>query len=472
MRINTLAIARRKARRIIMQKQPAEKSYVFDKGYRDVGHAFATTWGQTFDSASVKKLFSNVLLFIPNLVVFLIITAFRVVLNSIISLLLIIAFVTVAPTVYIGFVLVAFWDSVYRVFKRISSVCPNCQYRFDLPAYICPSCGRVHSRLIPSQYGIFKRKCLCGKKLPTTFFNGRQKLEAQCVKCGFDLRDGGNHVDICIPVVGGASAGKTCFINMAISRIEQSVAAKKGYVFEYISNGLNDYEDIVRGMNSGYLPEKTSDMRLKYYQFYLAPKGEKVKRLVSICDVGGEIYADNNMIGNQIGFRYANAFIIVIDPLSIIEYKKEVGKSINLSQYGASAMTIDEILSRLITTLENLYSISSKVMLKTDVAIVFTKCDLPGLGEQIGRSAVNIYIRNHYATKEAASNILCEAFLRKHQEDNFVNNVKSKFKSVQYFTCTSLGNINGKGGFTPEGVEEPIMWLMKKILNNTADEKR
>ena len=36
-------------------------------------------------------------------------------------------------------------------------------------------------------------------------------------------------------------------------------------------------------------------------------------------------------------------------------------------------MNIDEILSRLVTTLENLYSMSSKAMLKTDVAIVFTE---------------------------------------------------------------------------------------------------
>lgn len=454
-----------------MEKQPAEKSYVFDKGYRDVGNAFATTWGQTFDSASVKKLFSNILLFIPNLVVFLIITTFRVALNSLISVLLVVGFLIVAPIVYIGFVIVAFFDWVYRTIKRISSICPNCQYRFDLPTYICPSCGRKHTRLVPSKYGIFKRKCLCGTKLPTTFFNGRQKLGSVCTNCGFDFKyksSSGDQVEICIPVVGGASAGKTCFINMAILQIQENVANKKGYDFEYLSNGLNEYEDIVQGMKRGYLPEKTSDMRLKYYQFYLTPKGEKTKRLVSICDVGGEIYADGNIIGDQIGFRYANAFVVVVDPLSISLFRKEISSKVNLAQYGASAMTIDDILSRLVTTLENLYSISSKVMLKTDVAIVFTKCDLPGLDDQIGRRAVNMYTRNHYATREAASNILCEAFLRKYEEDNFVNNVKSKFKSVQYFTCSSLGGINNSS-FNAEGVDEPIMWLMKKII---SDENR
>ncbi len=450
-----------------MERQPAEKSYVFDKGYRDVANTFATTWGQTFDSGSIKQLFSNVLLFIPNLIVFLIITVFRVVLNSVISILLIAAFLIVAPVVYVGFVIVAFFDWVYRLIKRISSICPNCQYRFDLPTYLCPTCNVRHTRLIPSQYGIFKRKCECGTKLPTTFFNGRQKLKSICTKCNFDLsykKHGGQQVEISIPVVGGASAGKTCFINMAISRLEGGIAAKKGYDFQFLANGLNEYEDIVQGMNRGHLPDKTSDMRLKYYQFYMTPKGEKVKQLVSVCDVGGEIYGDTDIIGSQIGFRYANGFIIVIDPLSVTEYRQEIGQSTDLRKYGASAMTVDDILSRLVATLENLHSISAGAMLKTGVAIVFTKCDLPGLDGMIGRGAVDAYVRTHTATRDAACNILCEAFLRKYGEDNFVNNMKSKFQSVQYFTCSSLGDVNSKS-FNPDGVEAPILWLMKKITN-------
>ena len=449
-----------------MERQPADKSYVFDKGYRDVHKAFSLTWGQTFDSANISKMFSNKLLFLPNLIVFLAITFFRIVLNSILSILLIAVFLIVTPFVYSGFVIVALLDSVYRAFKRISSVCPNCQYRFGLPAYLCPNCGRTHSRLIPSKYGIFKRKCVCGNKIPTTFFNGRQKLKAICPKCNFDLRDGGKHVEICIPVIGGPSAGKTCFINQAISQIENGVDYKREYAFNYIDNGLNDYVEISRGLKSGYLPEKTSDLRLKYYQFYLTPKAEKVKRLISICDVAGEIYDDTSMIGNQIGFRYANAFVFLIDPLSISEYRKAVGKNCNISEYGASSLTIDEILSRLILILENLYSISSRTLLKTDVAVVFTKCDIPGLDETIGEKAVDKYIRNNYATREEASNILCEAFLHKYEEDNFVNNMKSKFKSVQYFTCSSLESLS-KGTYAPQNVEKPIMWLINKIMRNS-----
>ena len=75
------------------------------------------------------------------------------------------------------------------------------------------------------------------------------------------------------------------------------------------------------------------------------------------------------------------------DPETLASYKEELEKRFRIAGFGASTMSIDEILSRLVTTLENMYSISSKAMLKTDVAIVFTKCDIPGLDEIIGKKA-------------------------------------------------------------------------------------
>lgn len=448
-----------------MEKQPAEKSYVFDKGYRDVARAFSVTWGQTFDSDSIKRLFSNVVLLLPNLIVFLLITAFRIVLNTVISVLLVAVFLILAPFVYIGFVLVAFLDFLYRLFKRISSVCPNCQYRFDLPAYLCPKCKQKHSRLIPSRYGVFKRKCLCGQKLPTTFFNGRQKLQAMCNKCNNGLRDGGQHVEICIPVIGGVSAGKTCFVNTLISKIEDGAAVKAGFSFEYVL-GTGNYRNIIQGMKQGFLPPKTNDMRLKYDQFYLTPKGESVKRLISLCDVGGEIYANDRLISEQIGFRYANAFIMVIDPLSVRAYRKEAQDTVDLAQNGASAMTIDAILNRLVVTLENLCNLSAKEMLKTDVAVVFTKADLPGLDALIGKTAVANYRQSHRVSEAEASSALCEAFLRQYEEDNFVHTLRSKFQSVQYFACSALGTSQQGKAFQAVGMEGPVNWLLERIRKN------
>ena len=108
--------------------------------------------------------------------------------------------------------------------------------------------------------------------------------------------------------------------------------------------------------------------------------------------------------------------------------------------------------------------ISSKAMLKTDVAIVFTKCDIPGLDEIIGKKAVANCMRNKKVSQEEATNMVCEAFLRKYGEDNFANNIKSKFNSVQYFTCSSLGYNQNESQYIPDGVKAPILWIYKKIF--------
>lgn len=420
---------------------------------------------KAWDTVPYSKLVMLEFTFVCDFFVFGAITIFNIVLNTLISVVLACAFILAVPLVYIGFLLVWFADFVYRTVKRISSRCPYCQNKFALPVYKCPSCGNKHTKLIPSSYGIFKRKCLCGEKIPTTFFNGRQKLESFCPVCEFNVRDGGKHVDVCIPVVGGTNSGKTCYINMAISQLEQTSLKENDLVFEYAFNDLNDYKATIDEMRKYHRPpQKTQDMGLNYYQFYLTPSGEKIKRLISICDIAGEVYQDDKVLGEQIGYRYANAFIVVIDPLSVREYKNELEKRFNVTNFRASTISIDEILGRLVTTLENMYSISSKVLLKTDVAVVFTKCDIPGLNEIIGSKAVTECMRNNKVSENQATNMVCEKFLSKYGEDNFVNSVKSKFNSVQYFTCSSFGYNQNESQYVPDGVEAPILWIYKKIF--------
>ena len=364
---------------------------------------------------------------------------------------------------YFGFFFVFLADRLYCGFKRIGTSCPSCQKKYSIPAYVCV-CGKTHTRLMPSKYGILSRTCECGRKLRTTFFNGRHKLPGKwiCPKCGYELGSP-LQIDIPIPVVGGPSCGKTCFISMAISQIEKTAKSNK-LIFEYKPNEAlgDDFEDNKANMSIGHLPEKTSETRLRYYQFYLTPEGEKVRNLVSICDVAGETYESNEEMGKQIGYKYANAFLMIVDPLSVSGFREEVKDSINLRKYGASEKPMDEVLSTLIATLENMKCLTSKNMIKTDVAVVFSKCDIPGLEEKIGQTAVNKYMQEHKVDKYKAQNCVCEKFLTDYSESNFLNSLKSKFKSIQFFTSSALGHVADGTKFIPEGVEEPTLWLIDK----------
>jgi hypothetical protein len=356
-------------------------------------------------------------------------------------------------------------DRVYCTFNAIANHCPVCQSHFFIPVYICPDCSVEHTKLRPGIYGILKRKCNCGKKLPTTFFNGRQKLDSKCPSCKCDVKDGGLQASWCIPVIGGPSSGKTCYINMTMMWLEKNSHSKYGLNFVYENNGLDDYNENSDRLSKGFVPEKTTDHRLKYYQFSLTP-GKSTKQLISLCDVAGELFDINiggDEIKKQIGFRFANAFILIIDPLSIPEYRNEVSKKINISGYKGSVLRLDEKLDIFIRTLQNLFSIKASAMLKTDVAAVFTKTDIPGLDGKIGESAV---LKNAPSSdaivRYKTQNELCEQFLREYNEDNFLKSLKSRFKSIQFFSCSALGHIENGKPFASTKVEEPFFWLLKR----------
>lgn len=457
-----------------MEKQPAYKSYFFDKGYKDVGNIMKKTWKNAFRPVTnelgriktvfAKNVFAGIFTVLCDLVVFSVITLAILTGVSIFSLFFLAGVAVGGVFVYVFYSLLAVLDWLFCLFIKISNHCPYCQIKFMLPKYKCsnPRCGAIHTALRPSVYGILKRKCQCGTKLPTTFLNGRQKLQAICPACGKDIKDGGRHIEITIPVVGGPSAGKTCFINMALSELAKE-APKHGLVYSY-SKILDDrYEINKKTLEQGKTPPKTSDMRLRYYQFYLTPYKKKIKNLISLCDIAGEAYEHTNDIGGQLGYKNADAFMMLIDPLSIKDLKKELSAKINLGKYKPSDQGMDEVLDYLVTTLENVHCIDAKRLLKTDIVVVFTKGDIPTLEDKIGATAVKKYMKEkNISSRYEAQNKVCEKFLKAYGESNFLNHLKSKFKGVQFFCCSALGHVENSIEFRPNGVAEPVLWVVDK----------
>ncbi len=116
-----------------------------------------------------------------------------------------------------------------------------------------------------------------------------------------------------------------------------------------------------------------------------------------------------------------------------------------------------------------MFSVDSKTMLNTDVAVVFSKSDIPGLDEKIGESAVLKHAPSLTPkVRLEIQNTLCEQFLRKYNEDNFLNSLKSRFKSIQFFLCSALGHIENGQPFVASNVEKPIFWLLTKRSNVIA----
>lgn len=489
-----------------MEKQPAKINYFFKGGYvelwmtvrstfsklgKDISDAWemiAEGWGEFWESflsailsimgfdiewdeigQAIVGIF-KISFGIGKLIFILIVTTALCLLFSLLHAVTLLIIMGVA---YFFFFLWLLADKTYCLLKHIASNCPTCQNRFVLPVYKCPQCMAEHTSLRPGRYGIWKRTCNCGYKLPTTFFNGRGKLAAYCRCCGTRIEDGGQHKHICIPVIGGTSSGKTCFVHQSITAIGRS-AADYGLHYQYSANRADDYAENMNHIDHGALPEKTNEMRLKYYQFYLYPTAEKIKILISLCDVGGEVYSDSLLLGKQIGYKNADALLLVMDPLSITKYREEIRKqNVDPRLYGYSSDSADGVIGMLVSTLENVFCMDPKDVLKKDIAVVFSKCDIPGLSEKIGDAAVEKYLREHPSLgRYDAQNAVCENFLSEYEETNFLNSLKSKFRSVQFFCASSLGhNANGTP-FRPHGVEDPVLWLIDKASTSIDLKKK
>ncbi len=492
-----------------MKKQPAKTNYFFKGGYVELKNVIVESFSRCKDdiSDSAEKLadhwydftdsfadfigafgailqfdFSECGSFFPVfwhlfLVIFsffklIFVAIFTTILVSLFSALHVCLLIPFFLPVYLMFMFVRFCDAAFRAIKKISNVCPVCQQKYPLAVYECPKCHANHDVLIPSKYGIFKRVCECGHKIPTTFFNGRGKLNSHCPHCGTEHLKGNEHANVLIPLIGGPSSGKTCFVTMAMKGLEEGVAQANGLEYKYAQNGLDDYEQDVKAINNCRVPQKTRDTRLKYYQFYLTPKKEKIKNLISLCDVGGEVYESSDELGQQIGYKFADAFLVLIDPLSITDYKKELtDNKTNISKYNGSVKPIDEIMGLLFNTLSSMFKMNDKkarqAMLNTNLCLVFTKGDIPGLSEKIGTDAVNRYMEeNPGKNKLEAYNELCLNFLLDYNEANFVNEIKSKFKDFQFFTVSALGHAADGTRFAPVDVEDPVLWIIDKSAKN------
>ncbi|MCL2184416.1 MAG: hypothetical protein FWB86_00985 [Treponema sp.] len=471
-------------------KQPAELSYFFYGGFVDIARVISGAFSECGDIIGRSKdgiaekfediidrfrehhlgaIFTNV----PNFFMFtfyLTRLIFCSIVTPLICFFIAIFQITILFTFFliasIFFIIIILADRIFCAINAISNHCPTCQEHFYMPVYIC-SCGNEHTRLRPGIYGVLWRKCNCGKKLPTTFFNGRQKLEAKCPSCTKDVKDGGLQASWCIPVIGGPSSGKTCYINMTMMSLEKDSFSKYGLKFLYEKNdigGFDEYEEYSNRLSKGYLPDKTTDYRLRYYQFSLTPKGA-TKQLISLCDVAGELFdiTQGGDIGGQQGFKYANAFILIVDPLSIPDYCKEVASVAKVNEYKGSTQRLDEMVETFVRTLQNIFSIKASAMLNTDVAVVITKADIPGLDIKIGKNAI---IKNSPSQDQKdiykTQNELCEKFFREYNEDGFINNLKSRFRSIQFFTCSALGHVANGQPFVSSNVEEPFFWLVKK----------
>lgn len=417
----------------MVKDQPAKMSYFFGKGYRDL-------WN-TIKEASLSNIGSAT----DQLV------------------LLLLFFV-----IYIGFIILWVVDRIYILIHKIKNACPNpdCQSMFFIPVYECPECGVKHTKLIPSKYGIVKRRCQCGNKIPTTFLNGRSKLKAYCPACDSTLSGDTASRQYAFPIIGGPSVGKTCFINMAINQMIQDVSPAKNWELNFISDTEErEHSLAMNSLNQGIRLMKTELNSLTAYQLMLKLPNESIGRRIYIYDISGEMFSSSSDVQHNLAYSYANGFIFIIDPLTLSQFAVDVQEKIDLNAYGASSKDFDDILNIMLINLEKMFGLKDKDTLKRNLAVVINKVDIPTLEEKIGDTAVQQYITENASCKNYmdARDAVCREFLESYGAGNFVRTAEAKFKTVRYFTCSALGHNHEGQPYKGKNVVDPIMWLLQQV---------
>ena len=445
-----------------MKAQPAKKNYFFGKAFSDlkktISESFSLNTGMAedfFDEASGTFLPSfywglGIAVFVFGTIVF-----------SVCSIIHIIFLSLVAFVIYMIYSFVWLLDAGYRKWKKIFMACPhsNCYARSFLPVYHCPKCNAKHDQLYPGAYGILKRTCRCGEKLPTTFFNGRNKLPATCPVCGQPIK-ALEARPIAIPIVGAPSVGKTFLVFSMVWYIKEKFAKKMGLQFQFMDTyNENNYNSEIKILNSGNFVRKTTENNPIALNFFLSK--DQSKSLLYFYDSAGEAFASTQNLVQHKFYDYFHGLIFVIDPFSIpdvsFNYQKQLA---SLSHIKPSSTPLEDVYDTLIINLEKNYKIKTTERITKPVAIVFSKVDAFNLSDIIGNNAVAKLMASNSAIKSPreAMNQLCKQFLKDNGMEHVLRKMEWKFSNAQYFAISS----NGQKSI---GVDDVTDWLLGKVTN-------
>ena len=459
--------------------QPAKKSYFFDKGYKDMVEAIKQLWVlNALTAQTYNERFQNLgLLSIKGCFWFfcsLSVVIFGTIFFLLFSLVFTVFLLTFFVLIYLGFSLVWLVDRGYLYKNKIFTACHECKEKSLIPTYICSSCKAKHTNLTPGAYGILKRRCKCGEKLPATCFNGRSKLKAVCAHCESVLYDRECR-PICIPIVGGRSVGKTAFITAFSHDFIETVAPVKGWEIKSYNSAKDAiYAEIkqdysVGGTRMTDRPQDVTKTSSVSFSFFVHSRKFKPDRLVHVYDIAGEVFTDSDENEIQKQYEYCQGIVLIVDPFSIDSIRYKYEKDLSPEDLaGIGKADIGGIIDTFINKLRVVTGLSDRKMMQVPLAVVISKSDSASLDEEFSKEKVDALISsmaNQNVLYQDALDCVCRNFFVQNGMESFLNIVDMKFKNNRFFACSAIGHKRDAGEYAPKGVLEPMEWLFQQADN-------
>ncbi|MFF9012808.1 hypothetical protein ACF09C_07505 [Streptomyces sp. NPDC014870] len=215
-------------------------------------------------------------------------------------------------------------DRTFLAMRRLRSgmLCPHCFERVPYPAYDCPgaTCRRRHMDIRPGRYGVFRRRCECGGRMPTLLMlmSRNARLQAYCVHphCGRPMNtDAGHMPEVVIPLIGGQAAGKTQLMAAMLLSLEHA-AAHGGPTLSLADEESDAHYQVLREVLRMRGHTRATQRALPRAHSFVLGRGRS-QRLVHLFDTAGERFVDREDTDALRYARAARTFVFVLDPMAV-----------------------------------------------------------------------------------------------------------------------------------------------------------
>ncbi|MFJ2585021.1 hypothetical protein [Streptomyces sp. NPDC087538] len=316
----------------------AYRNYFFGPGFRDLRQlltltcrSYATTVGDSFRAVTSRQFVAPArtrALTVPyGLTLYLGLCLGTVLAPPLIGLLLglhalVLALLTAGARTIAGALRAVDRATLWMRRLRTGMLCPHCFERVPYPAYDCPAptCRRRHTDIRPGTYGIFRRRCECGRRMPTLLMlmsrNGR--LQAYCTlpHCGKPMNtDAGHMPEVVIPLIGGQAAGKTQLMAAMLLSLEHA-AANGGPAIALADEESDANYQVLREVIRMRGHTLATQKSLPRAHSFVLGRGRS-QRLVHLFDTAGERFVDRDDTDALRYARAARTFVFVLDPMAV-----------------------------------------------------------------------------------------------------------------------------------------------------------
>lgn len=472
-------------------EQPAVHSYFFGPGYTQLMGTIEDAWDGNHRSEddvsirieSLKKYLDRKWTFLkwPVLVfAYLFQLILRIVLFGFGSAFTIIMFLihggitfVVMCGVYLLFSFTWLVDRIYLLVHSIRSSCPQCKVRSLIPVFECDHCGVRHTKLVPGVYGVWKRRCQCGHKIPTNVLGGRSRLRSLCPDCESPL-SASDARQLGIQIIGGVSSGKTVLLSAFYNAFDKRCKSIPGLKVSMSDDNKAKFSNLKRWYQGDPCPG-TTDFNAGMYSLLLDSQQLNPRRQLSVYDIAGEMFrhGSENSVVVQAQYKYTDGIVVVIDPLSssLLREKLSILSPDELKNH--SSDDAGTVINNFINYMLYIGGMKPGDRFKIPVSVVISKADIAYVHNAINPVLADQRMKRSpglYSNDQEANDDLCREFMCDIGMGSVVDALEVSFSDIHYYAASAMGHVARDGeAYESWGVEEPFYRIIRQADPKVAE---